>query len=359
MIFRILPAARLGVKRPGLLFLFLLLILIPLMTTIADARQQVEAWVTDVLGEPFEMRTFEMEPDYEGEVVITLVRRLVNPGETAPRAVLYVHGFNDYFFQAEMAERFNAKGVDFYAVDLRKYGRSWRPHQKITNVRDLAEYYADLDTSLTYIREAGAGHIVLIGHSTGGLTTTLYAADRNNAGMFEALLLNSPFFEFNAGFFMRRVVIPFISWRGRSNPDRLAPEGEPGFYGWSIYAGGGGEWDFNTEWKGSGVRINYGWIRAIRQGHRRVARGLDIGVPVLVMHSDRTVPENEMSDVLFTGDAVLNVAHIKAGARNLRSPDLQLAEIRQGMHDLILSREKVRNEAYRVMMEWMWALKPE
>ncbi|MCC5932621.1 MAG: alpha/beta hydrolase [Balneolales bacterium] len=322
-----------------------------------DARQASAGWVPDVLGEPFEQRTFEMEPDYEGDVVVTLVRRLVNPGQPSEKAVLYVHGFNDYFFQAEMAERFNAEGLDFYAVDLRKYGRSWRPHQKITNVRDLSEYYADLDLGLNYIREAGASQIVLKGHSTGGLTTTLYAADRKGMGLFDALLLNSPFFDFNAGFFMRRFAIPFIAWRGGSNPDKLTPEGEPGFYGASIYAGEQGEWAFNTEWKGSGVRLNYGWIRAIRQGHRRVARGLEIDVPVLVMHSDKTVPENELSEVLFTGDSVLNVAHIKAGARNLRSPDLQLAEIENGMHDLILSREPVRNEAYRVMMAWVRELR--
>lgn len=332
---------------------FLLLV----MTSRTDARQASGAWQPDVLGEPFEQRTFEMEPDYEGDVVVTLVRRLVNPEQPSEKAVLYVHGFNDYFFQAEMAERFNAEGLDFYAVDLRKYGRSWRPHQKITNVRDLSEYYADLDLALNYVREAGAAWIVLKGHSTGGLTTTLYAADRKGEGLFDVLLLNSPFYDFNAGFFMRRVVIPFIAWRGGSNPDKLTPEGEPGFYGASIYVGEQGEWDFNTEWKGSGVRINYGWIRAIRQGHRRVARGLEIDVPVLVMHSDKTVPENELSDVLFTGDSVLNVAHIKAGARNLRSPDLQLAEIQNGMHDLILSREPVRNEAYRVMMEWVRELR--
>ena len=324
-----------------------------------QAASPEDGWVTDVLGAPFEQRTFEMDPDYEGEVFITLVRSLVNPEEAAARAVLYVHGFNDYFFQTEMAGRFNAEGIDFYAVDLRKYGRSWRSHQKITNVRDLAEYYADLDKALDYIRGAGAGHIILKGHSTGGLTTTLYAADRYGEGMFEALLLNSPFYDFNAGFFMRRVVIPFISWRGKSNPDKLTPEGAPGFYGASIYAGEEGEWDFDTAWKGSGVRINYGWIRAIRLGHKRVGRGLRLDVPVLVMHSDKTVPENEMNEILFTGDAVLNVAHIKAGARNLQTPDLQLAEIENGMHDLILSREPVRNEAYRVMMEWSRALKPD
>ena len=32
-------------------------------------------------------------------------------------------GFNDYFFQAEMGRQFADSGYNFYAVDLRRYGR--------------------------------------------------------------------------------------------------------------------------------------------------------------------------------------------------------------------------------------------
>ena len=57
----------------------------------------------------------------------TLVRRRAD----APtrRAVLYLHGFVDYFFQTHLAEFFTDRGFDFYALDLRKYGRSLLPHQ--------------------------------------------------------------------------------------------------------------------------------------------------------------------------------------------------------------------------------------
>ncbi|MCH8568901.1 MAG: alpha/beta hydrolase [Balneolales bacterium] len=316
-------------------------------------------WQQDVLGAPFESVTFEMPPDYEGEVFVTLVRRLVDPQETSSRAVLYVHGFNDYFFQEEKASRFNDEGFDFYAVDLRKYGRSHREHQKLTNVRDLTEYYADLDIALEVIRDAGAESIVLIGHSTGGLITTLYAADRpadhENGMPFDALLLNSPFYEFNMGFFMRNVMLPLVSWRGASRPDALLPGGddEVSYYGRSIYAGQDGEWDFNRDWKTEGVPVTYGWVRAIHKGHQRVASGLRIDVPVLIMHSDKTVPDNVWADEIFAGDAVLNVEHIVERGKKISSPNLQFAEVRDGMHDLILSREPVRNEAYRIMFEWL------
>ncbi|HET8660245.1 MAG TPA: alpha/beta hydrolase, partial [Micromonosporaceae bacterium] len=77
---------------------------------------------TDVLGAPYERHTIELGSDDEGAVVATLVRRRAD----APtrRAVLYVHGFNDYFFQTHLADFYVARGWDFYALDLRKCGRS-------------------------------------------------------------------------------------------------------------------------------------------------------------------------------------------------------------------------------------------
>ena len=63
-----------------------------------------------------------MPDDYEGKVIATLLRA----DSTAPsdRAVLYLHGYIDYFFQTHMAERFAGEEWNFYALDLRKYGRS-------------------------------------------------------------------------------------------------------------------------------------------------------------------------------------------------------------------------------------------
>jgi alpha-beta hydrolase superfamily lysophospholipase len=259
-----------------------------------------------------------------------------------------------------MAERFNEAGHDFYAVDLRKYGRSWRPHQRMTNVRDLSEYYADIDTALALMKAEGAEQILLSGHSTGGLITTLYAHDRAQQGnlQMDALHLNSPFYDFNSGFMTRRIAIPLLSWWNRDNPDKIIEEeddGEPSNYARSLYepTGDGGEWDFNTDWKAPNRPITYGWLRAIQQGHKRVRDGLEIPVPVMVMHSDKTIKDEEWSDAFFTGDAVLDVDDIKKGAAQIDSPDLRLVEIENAMHDVILSREPVRDEAYTRLLDWL------
>ena len=136
--------------------------------------------VPDVLGEPYLAETITLPPDEEGPVVTTLVVR--RAAEPTGRAVLYVHGFCDYFFQTDFAEWWTERGYDFYAVDLRKYGRSLRPHQTPNYVTDLRAHFADLDAAFHRVAERdGHDHVVLSAHSTGGLIVSLWANERKPA----------------------------------------------------------------------------------------------------------------------------------------------------------------------------------
>ena len=72
------------------------------------------------LGPGFRQLTLSFTPTYESEVTASVVRLL--PPTTA--AILYLHGFVDYFFQRHVAGRFNAAGHKVYGLDRRKYGRS-------------------------------------------------------------------------------------------------------------------------------------------------------------------------------------------------------------------------------------------
>ena len=85
----------------------------------------MKRWQPDRLLAGFETLELAFADDYDGVVAATLVRLPVANAERG--AVLYIHGFSDYFFQRHMAERFAAEGYAFYALDLRKYGRSLRP----------------------------------------------------------------------------------------------------------------------------------------------------------------------------------------------------------------------------------------
>ena len=141
------------------------------------------------------------DPDGEGELVATLVRR----GEPAPppaRAVLAVHGYTDYFFNTELADHFAGRGFAFYALDLHKCGRSWREGQTPHFTTDLARYDAELDRALEVDRRgrpAAARIDVSYGHSAGGLIVTLWLdrlRRRGDRGMrISGLVLNSPFLD--------------------------------------------------------------------------------------------------------------------------------------------------------------------
>ena len=76
-----------------------------------------------------------------------------------------MHGFADYFFQAEYAAWWNARGYDFYAVDLRKAGRPLREHQTPNYVADLHEYYPELDAAWSLVTgRDGHDHVVGSAH---------------------------------------------------------------------------------------------------------------------------------------------------------------------------------------------------
>ncbi|WP_445116075.1 alpha/beta hydrolase [Acinetobacter sp. WZC-1] len=176
---------------------------------------------TDLLGPAYEQRTLSFPDDYEGQVIATLVRKKAD-GPTQ-KAVLYIHGFIDYFFQTEMAEQFNRQGYDFYALDLRKYERSHLPHQKFFNVRKLNEYDAEISQALEIIAEEDHHSVLLCGHSTGGLTTTLYAAHHPDHPLIKALWVNSPFYDFNMNIPKKKLGLPCLNQLGKYCPDLKFP----------------------------------------------------------------------------------------------------------------------------------------
>ena len=142
----------------------------------------MSAWTTDILGDPYERRILELgaDPDGEGTVSATLVRRR---GVHDPRAaVIYVHGFTDYFFQKEFAEFFTDRHIAFYSLDLRKCGRSLRDGHTAHYVSDLAYYDAELDESLRIVQEETGAPVYLAAHSTGGLILPLWLDRMNRAG---------------------------------------------------------------------------------------------------------------------------------------------------------------------------------
>ena len=291
-----------------------------------------------------------LRDDYEGKAEATLVS--FHPERPTRKAVLYIHGYVDYFFQIHMARWFVDRGWDFHALDLRRYGRSIRPGQHPYYCRDMYEYYEEIDAAIDRIRKTDVRRIVLVGHSTGGLLASLYMSDGARKAHIERLILNSPFFEFNAGWFDKRVAIPFVAFLGRffpyaSTKNRLSP-----FYFDSVYRGEKGEWDFDLDWKPRrGVPLYFAWLGAVLKGQRRLRRGLGIEVPVLVLFSSRSGYGKSWSDRFRSCDTVLDVEDIRRYAPCLGGR-VALREIDGALHDLVLSALPVRTQVLTIMTDW-------
>lgn len=318
----------------------------------ADTPGAYQGWVPDYLGDSTEMRYVRHPDDYSGHVRSTLIRRLVSPAPAG--AVLYVHGFNDYFFQKEMADQFNLHGYNFYAVDLRKYGRSLMSGQRAFETRDMAEYFPDLDSALVEIRNAGNHRIVLMGHSTGGLLCAYYLARRANPVKVDALVLNSPFMDWNLG--KVEWLVPAISALGYVFPDIKIPQGKSTAYAESLLDSHHGEWNYRTDWKVTGSNpVTAGWVRAIDRAQDYLhSQDHPIRIPILLMYSSRSHQAEAWDPECQSADVVLDVKDIRKYGL-LLGTDVTCVKVQNGLHDLFLSRPGVRKPLYAYMFKWLSA----
>ena len=299
----------------------------------------------------FTTHTKNLPDDYEGKVIATLIEANANTGTR--KSVLYIHGFVDYFFQTEMASKFLEQGFDFYALDLRKYGRSLLPHQHPNYCRSISEYYSEISLALIKIYLKSNKKVTLVGHSTGGLIASLYMNENEHKNLVDSLILNSPFFEINISK-LKRFILPAIATINVAlNKFSKLGGALNRVYSESIYKGNYGEWDFNLKWKPiQGFPRYYAWVKAVLEAQKKIQNESNIEIPVLVMHSNNSFIAKKYTPDTKTADIVLNVEHIKRIGAKL-GPKVTLVSIKGGMHDLVLSQKDARNNTYSSMFSWL------
>jgi len=316
-------------------------------------------WTDDVLP-GYRQHTLALgtDPDGEGELFATLVR--TTDSIPSSSVVLAVHGYTDYFFNTELADHFAARGWRFYGLDSRRCGRSWREGQTPHFTTDLTQYDRELEGALAIIgAENPAARVLVYGHSTGGLVVSLWL-DRvrcrgdTAALKIAGLVLNSPFLDLNGPAILRtRATSTAIGAASRVRATRVVRGAGSGGYGLTLHRAYHGEFDYNLTWKPiGGFPITVGWIHAIRRGQARLHRGLDVGVPNLVLRSDHSVAETAETQLLQRGDAVLNVAHIArwAGCLGNRTTSVPVVDAK---HDVFLSLSEPRAAAYAELDRWL------
>lgn len=308
-------------------------------------------YVADILGDGYEQLKLHFPNDQQGQVIATLVRKKAE--KSTSKAVLYIHGFIDYFFQKEMAEQFNQQGYDFYALDLRKYGRSYLAHQDMFHVQNLNEYDAEISEALNIIAHENHDAIVLSGHSTGGLITTLYAAHHPENQFIKALWVNSPFYDFNMNIFKKKLALPQLSKIGKRFPKLKFLSELNKFYVTSLHQSLNGEWDFNLDWKPKHYpTVFLSFVHAIYEAQKEIHHGIRLNMPVLVMHSARTTYPRKFNHDAQSSDVILDVKHIAKYAKKIQS-DVEIVSVKDGLHDLILSAKPVRTRVYQELFNWL------
>ena len=347
---------------------------------------------TDILGEPWVARRIDVAlnetaaPNADHAVLVHQRGAAPAAGaQGAPRherAVLYLHGRNDYFFQTHLADAFLQAGYEFYALDLRTCGRAGIGHPSPHDVRDLRIHDEEIGEALRIIRsEHGHDVVVLNGHSTGGLQAVIWAAD--HPGTVEALVLNSPWLQLNASGLIRSYGSAYVDVLSRRSPERIidnpaeskarkrlaaeaasapSPDGaeaggsgpvEADLYVRVLHRRWGGEWDWDLRLKPSpAFPVRAGFLAGIRRLQREVRHGLGIEAPVLVCCSTTSSGPEASPEEALHSDIVLSVDQIIERAAFLGT-DVTVRQIPGGVHDLALSPSPAREEYLATVTDWL------
>ena len=328
----------------------------------------VDPWKPDSVLEGYQQATVHLGEDAEGEIVTTFVRKDPSKLTLQERrrrwhfsvrghrlAIMYVHGWNDYFYRRHASEYWESLGIPFYAVDLRKFGRSYRPYQTPGYIEDLHEYRLEFNALRDQIvKEQGKDvRILIIAHSQGGLSASLWV-NTEHPHHVEALALNSPWLELQGNRMFRLLSTPVVQMYRLRGGKTVMPMRDPGFYARCIKRSTGGEWDYLDHPLNPGVEFltRAGWMQAIYNGQDEIAKNLDIQIPVLVCTSDKSMMlQSTWDEGMREADSVLDITAIRQAALHLGDV-VALATIRGGLHDLSMSKPDARRKYFRIVTMW-------
>ena len=255
-------------------------------------------------------------------------------------ALIWIHGYNDYYFHFHVGNELLKNGYDVYAITLRNFGKIAKDRRYIHYVKSWNSYFEDINNSLQWItKNKKHKKFVLYGHSTGGLISTIYMNEGKYKNIFNGLILNSPFFDFYGSDleeFMIKYIFYYIAY---IFPTFVASSGSNKIYKVPFYKNMLKRYHFNQNYKltyPSHVFVSY-LQNAAYQQNRIQNNKINISKPILVLHSEKSTRWPECND---NTDCVLDVNEIKKYSK-LIGNNVKLQSLNGAIHDVLLSKDKI------------------
>jgi alpha-beta hydrolase superfamily lysophospholipase len=251
--------------------------------------------------------------------------------------------------------QFLEHGYDFFALDLRKCGRSIiSPEQDQYRhyFTDIHEYDEEITLSIEHILKEANGKtkkLIFYGHSTGGLIASLYTASGPRHQDIDALILNSPYLTALDTSFTESMLESVVMKLS------LSVDIPDNWYNRSIHSSHKGEWNFDIKKKPvDKIRVHGPSFYAIRLAQQDLMKkGSCISCPILLMCSHRSIrPDKIWRDEYDEADLLLNVTTMRRAASTM-GPHVTICEIENGRHDLFLSKPSVLEKTFTTMFQWL------
>jgi len=267
--------------------------------------------------------------------------------------LLWISGYNDYFFHYHISDVLLQNNCDVYALSLKNYNFNVAGDDTTNDIiknknlffcDNFNDYFDNIDKAIEVINKQKCYNKKYIyGHSLGGLIAISYlhkTHDNVQNLQFNGLILNSPFFDFRLSFTFKCILYilsyilhpAYILRKTSLNSLNLLKE----------YLKNNYDIDQNRIIIGT-APIYAGLLRQMFKYQREIQKNkIQLSLPILVFMSDRECEETrdmtrfplnkKISEL--SGDDSLSIADIEKYIMNL-SYDVHRIKVKNSIHDIL------------------------
>ena len=279
---------------------------------------------------------------------LSITRLYIKTKSINNKALIWIPGYNDYYYNFYVGEKFLNNGFDIYALKLRRYKQE--NLKDIFYCDDLNEYIEDINNIFPKILEKNYKKIVLYGHSMGGLVSSIYCKEGEYKDKISHLILNSPFFDFKLGFFEKiflYYIVYYISYLFPKKLIRPLDFNKKNYLTLNIKK----RFYLNDKYKLHILSPVYAsWIKTIIDYQYKIQyQNLNLNIPILVLYCEKS---SNFTNSNQTGDDTLNINDIKKYSNNL-GKNLKTYQFNNAIHDIFSSTLDIINKALDITFNWL------